>query len=73
VDADLITANGTTTQHYVLQTVTSGAKTYSVFAKMGTQRYIQILTSGTPAPVANFDLQDGVANMVGYNSMGRAS
>jgi hypothetical protein len=68
VDADLITANGTTTQHYVLQTVTSGAKTYSVFAKMGTQRYIQILTSGTPAPVANFDLQDGVANMVGYNS-----
>ena len=67
-DADLVTANGATSQHYVLQTVTAGAKTYSVFAKMGTQRYIQILTSGTAAPVANFDLQDGVANMVGSNS-----
>jgi len=67
-DSDLVTANGANTQHYVLQTVSAGAKTYSVFAKMGTQRYIQILTSGTAAPVANFDLQDGVANMSGSNS-----
>jgi hypothetical protein len=67
-DADLITANGANTQHYIQKGVSQSAKTYSVFAKMGTQRYIQILTSGTAAPVANFDLQDGVANMVGSNS-----
>ena len=67
-DSDLVTANGANTQHYVFQPSSAGAKTYSVFAKMGTQRYIQILTSGTAAPVANFDLQDGVANMSGSNS-----
>jgi hypothetical protein len=49
--------------------VAQSDKTYSIFAKMGTQRYIQILTSGTAAPVANFDLQDGVANMIGSNSV----
>ena len=67
-DADLITANGANTQHYIQKGVSQSAKTYSVFAKMGTQRYIQILTSGAAAPVANFDLQDGFANMVGSNS-----
>ena len=67
-DADLITANGANTQHYIQKGVSQSAKTYSVFAKMGTQRYIQILTSGAADPVANFDLQDGFANMVGSNS-----
>jgi hypothetical protein len=68
MNADLITANGGTSQHSLLQTTGAGAKTYSVFAKMGTQRYIQILTSGSVNPVGNYDLQDGIANMVGSNS-----
>lgn len=67
-NADLITADGTTTQHYVLQGQSGAARTYSIFLKMGTQRYVQILTSGTAAPVANYDLQNGVANMVGSSS-----
>ena len=67
-NADLLTGNGLNTQHYILTTVTQSAKTYSVFAKMGSQRYIQILTGDTTAPTANFDLQDGIANLVGSNS-----
>lgn len=67
-NADLLTGNGLNTQHYILTTVTQSAKTYSVFAKMGSQRYIQILTGDTTAPTANFDLQDGVANLIGSNS-----
>ena len=68
-NADLLTADGTNIQHFVEKGVAQSDKTYSVFAKMGTQRYIQILTSGTAAAVANFDLQDGVANMIGSNSV----
>jgi hypothetical protein len=68
-NADLLTADGANIQHFVQNGVAQSNKTYSVFAKMGTQRYIQILTSGTAAPVANFDLQDGVANMIGSNSV----
>ena len=68
-NADLITADGTTTQHYVFQFQSAAARTYSIFLKMGTQRYVQILTSGaTTLPVANYDLQNGVANMVGSSS-----
>jgi hypothetical protein len=68
-NADLITADGTTTQHYVFQFQSAAARTYSIFLKMGTQRYVQILTSGaTTEPVANYDLQNGVANMVGSSS-----
>jgi len=68
-NADLITADGTTTQHYAFQFQSAAARTYSIFLKMGTQRYVQLLTSGvTTAPVANYDLQNGVANMVGSSS-----
>jgi len=59
-NAALITADGTSTQHYILITSSPSAKTISIFAKMGTQRYVQILTSGTANALANYDLQEGV-------------
>jgi hypothetical protein len=67
-NADLLTANGGNIRHYIIANVAQSAKTLSVFAKMGTQRYIQFLTDNTTAPTANFDLQDGVANLIGSNS-----
>jgi hypothetical protein len=67
-NADLITADGTNTQHYVLQTQTQSAKTISFFVKMGTQRFVQILTSGSAAAVANYDLQTGAVGGLGAAS-----
>ena len=67
-NADLFTADGTTTQHAVLQSQTAGAKTISFFVKMGTQRYVQILTSGTVDAVANYDLQTGSVGGLGSAS-----
>jgi len=67
-NADLITADGTTTQHYILQSQASSAKTISFFVKMGTQRYVQILTSGSTNALANYDLQTGDVGGVGSAS-----
>jgi hypothetical protein len=67
-NADLFTADGTTTQHYVLQTQTVGAKTISFFVKMGTQRYVQILTSASANALANYDLQTGSVGGLGSAS-----
>jgi hypothetical protein len=67
-NADLFTADGTNVQHYVLQSQSSSAKTMSIFAKAGTQQFIQILTSGTASPVANYDLINGTTNLVGSSS-----
>ena len=75
--ADLFTADGTTTQHYIVQPQASAAKTISFFVKMGTQRYVQILTGGSTQAVANYDLQTGAvgglasastASMVDYGN-----
>ena len=68
LNADLLTADGTNLQHAVLQSNTSSSKTMSIFAKAGTQQFIQILTSGTAAPVANYDLINGTTNLVGSSS-----
>ena len=65
---DLITSDGSSQQHYILQASSSSARTISIFVKMGTQRFIQILVGGTASPVANYDLQDGVSNMIGSSS-----
>jgi hypothetical protein len=67
-NADLITADGTNTQHYVLQTQTQSAKTISFFVKMGTQRFVQILTGGSSQAVANYDLQTGAVGGLGAAS-----
>jgi len=69
-NADLITADGTNTQHYVLQGQASSAKTISFFVKMGTQRYVQILTGGSANALANYDLQTGEVGGLGSASTG---
>jgi hypothetical protein len=46
----------------------SGVFTASVYAKQGTQRYIQFLSTATAAYWANFDLQDGLAYAGGTTS-----
>ena len=64
--ADTVTGDGINTQHYVLQAMaTTGIRTISVYAKAGTHSLFQILTAGSANPVANFDLVNGTANMVG--------
>ena len=68
LNANLVTANGTNAQHYVIQGQSSSAKTMSVFAKAGTHQFIQILTSGTAAPVSNYDLINGTTNLIGSSS-----
>ena len=59
--ADTITATAATGQHYVQQQVTIPSETYvfSVFAKAGTNDYIQLAIGGD-ADYANFDLATGV-------------
>jgi hypothetical protein len=72
--ADTWTGDGTSGAHYLAQTVsaTSGvAYTQSVFAKKGTNNFIQIL--GTTAIYdanswANFDLENGVVGTVGISA-----
>jgi hypothetical protein len=66
--ADLLTADGTTGQHYVTKSNAQNAKTISFFIKMGTQRYVQILTSGTVDALANYDLQTGNVGGLGADS-----
>ena len=67
-NADLFTADGTNTQHFILASQTTGAKTISFFVKMGTQRYVQILSSGTVNTLANYDLQTGAVGGLGSTS-----
>jgi hypothetical protein len=72
--ADTWTGDGTSGVHYLAQTVsaTSGvAYTQSVFAKKGTNNFLQIL--GTVAIYdanswANFDLENGVVGTVGISA-----
>ena len=67
-NADLITADGTNTQHFVLQSQIASAKTISFFVKMGTQRFVQILTSASADALANYDLQTGAVGGLGSAS-----
>jgi hypothetical protein len=72
--ADTITASAGSSQHDAgLQglTVSNGISyTISVFAKAGTNNFIQLLVNGDGFPYANFDLSTGV---VGTSSTGTAS
>jgi hypothetical protein len=72
--ADTITASAGNSQHdaaFQSVTVLSGfAYTISVFAKAGTNNFLQFCVNGDGAPFANFDLSTGV---VGTSSTGTAS
>jgi hypothetical protein len=70
--ADTWTGNGASGTHYIAQTVsaTSGvAYTQSVFAKKGTNKFLQIVGSAsiytTATVFANFDLENGVVGSLG--------
>jgi hypothetical protein len=70
--ADTWTGNGASGTHYIAQTVsaTSGvAYTQSVFAKKGTNKFLQIVGSAsiyaTGFVFANFDLENGVVGSLG--------
>lgn len=70
-DADTLTANGTSNQHYAVGTasgsVTSGvAYTMSVYMKKGTNNFAQLwLTNTIGGMWANFDLNNGVVGSLG--------
>ena len=70
-NADLLVGNGVSGSHYVLQSasVTSGAAyTASIFAKAGTNNFLQIFLGNAPfssTTYANFDLSDGTIGTIG--------
>jgi hypothetical protein len=72
--ADTWTGDGTSGSHYLAQTVsaTSGvAYTQSVFAKKGTNNFIQIIGTAVIYDAnswANFDLENGVVGTVGSSA-----
>jgi hypothetical protein len=73
--ADTWTGDGAAGTHYIAQTVsaTSGvAYTQSVFAKKGTNNFLQIVGSvsiyTTATVFANFDLENGVVGSVGISA-----
>jgi hypothetical protein len=72
--ADTWTGDGTSGSHYIAQTVsaTSGvAYTQSVFAKKGTNNFLQILGTGAIYAVTswvNFDLENGEVGNIGSSA-----
>ena len=64
--ADTITADGTSASHYTSQTTTAGVvRTFSVYAKAGTNNYIQLAFGGDASAYANFDISTGIVGTVG--------
>jgi hypothetical protein len=64
--ATLVTADGASSTHYVAAADAAGAKAVSVFAKAGTQQFLQIATGGTTTPYANYELSgSGTATAFG--------
>jgi hypothetical protein len=67
--ADTVTADGTSEfPHAVRQTISfaaTGDKTISVFAKAGTNNFMQIYVGGNTNVFANFDLSGGTVGTVG--------
>ena len=65
--ASKITGSGTSSQHAIRQgvTTTAGLVTYSIYAKAGTNNYLQLLTNNDSNAFANFDLSAGVIGTVG--------
>ena len=69
--ADTVTADGTTAAHFVSQslTLTAVPHVYSVFAKAGTNNFLQLrLFTGFGGMWANFNLATGVVGTVGVLS-----
>jgi hypothetical protein len=69
--ADTVTADGTTASHFVSQSATLSATPYSfsVFAKAGTNNFIQLRTfNAFGGMFANFDLSTGVVGATGAAS-----
>jgi hypothetical protein len=65
--ADTLTGNGTNTYHWVAApsgTVIVG-RTFSVFAKAGTNNFIQFLIGGDTSVYANFDISTGTVGNTG--------
>jgi len=67
--ADTITANAGAATHSIIQTITAplGANVLSVFAKAGTNNYIQLFLGGQTGTFANFDITAG-AGVTGTSS-----
>jgi hypothetical protein len=67
--ADTLTADGTSTTHWMYQTNATSAtgKTISIYAKAGTNNFIQILFGGDITPWANFNLATGEVGSIGTN------
>lgn len=66
--ADTLTGDGTNTQHRAFQgviLVSGTVYTFSVFAKAGTNNFIQVLLPYTVNSYANFDLGSGAVGTVG--------
>jgi hypothetical protein len=65
--ADTFTADGTNNGHWLSSAAAeaTGAKTVSIFAKKGTNDFVQIAVGGTADPYANFDLNLGTTNAYG--------
>jgi hypothetical protein len=65
-DADTLTADGASGTHRATAVLALGAgKTLSVFAKAGTNNFIQFYTDSTNNDFANFDLVNGVVGTKG--------
>jgi len=68
--ADTFVANGVSGLHRVQQTasaVASGGRSFSVYAKAGTNNFIQLLVDSDTAPWANFNLASGTIGSQGTN------
>jgi hypothetical protein len=68
--ADMITANGASAEHIIYSTgVAAGLKTGSVYAKAGTNNFIQLTFGSSDTVYANFDLSNGTVGTVGVTSV----
>ena len=65
--ANLMEGNGSSNIHFVAwgSGVPVGAKTISVFAKAGTNNFLQLFFGGVNPPYANYDLSTGVIGSTG--------
>jgi hypothetical protein len=64
--ANLLTANGTTTQKLLGQFNPNPVpKTWSIYAKAGTNNFIQLFFSSDSNPYANFNINTGVVGNIG--------
>jgi hypothetical protein len=73
--ADVLTADGVSGQHYVLDSVTvvdTATYTCSIYAKAGTNNFIQFILGATPfasTTYCNFDLSNGSIGTAGLTAL----